>query len=354
MKKIHFLTMVTAAMFLALASCKPIDDPKELTKNVKVTTADPTFITGHTASCAAEVTAEDAGLLIELGVCWNLSGNPTVDDHTLSTYKCSKPYTCLLTNLEPNTVYHVRGYAKYGTEYCYGEDKTFTTLGADAPSASPVTTIEATEITAQSFQAGAKVEPFGVSNYMAGICFSIQPDFTIEDCVGYEIGYDDENGVYQVYCQGLSPNTTYYYRAFVAWDEGSNPNFNYFPNGYSFFYGETFSFSTPETPLMLELSTYVNYYSWYDHYIEAYGSMHCNRPEVVDQVGFCYSTTNEYPQFESDFCVTVATPTTGSEWYDFYGNIYNVSANTKYYIRTYARYKTDSIRYGNVVEYETY
>ena len=61
----------------------------------------------------------------------------------------------------------------------------------------------------------------------------------------------------------------------------------------------------------------------------------------------------KYPQFESDFCVTVATPT-GSEWYDFYGNIYNVSANTKYYIRTYARYKTDSIRYGNVVEYETY
>ena len=351
MKTTKSLTLIAAAMLLALASCKPVDDPQQVTKNVVVTTADPTFITSGTATLGAEVTADDAGLLLELGVCWSKTGTPTIDDQCAKTYRCSQPYQSFIASLEPNTQYHVRGFAKYGTEYCYGDEKTFTTLGADAPSASPVTTIEATEITAQSFQAGAKVDPFGVSNYMAGICFSIQPDFTIEDCVGYEIGYDDVNGVYQVYCQGLSPNTTYYYRAFVAWDEGSNPDFYYFPNGYSFFYGETFSFTTSETPLMLELSTYVNY--WSDHYIEAYGIMHCNRPEVVNQVGFCYSTTNEYPQFESDFCVTVATPT-GSEWYDFYGNIYNVSANTKYYIRTYARYKTDSIRYGNVVEHETY
>ena len=351
MKTTKSLTLIAAAMLLALASCKPVDDPQQVTKNVVVTTADPSFITSGTATLGAEVTADDAGLLLELGVCWSKTGTPTIDDQCAKTYRCSQPYQSFIASLEPNTQYHVRGFAKYGTEYCYGDEKTFTTLGADAPSASPVTTIEATEITAQSFQAGAKVDPFGVSNYMAGICFSIQPDFTIEDCVGYEIGYDDVNGVYQVYCQGLSPNTTYYYRAFVAWDEGSNPDFYYFPNGYSFFYGETFSFTTSETPLMLELSTYVNY--WSDHYIEAYGIMHCNRPEVVNQVGFCYSTTNEYPQFESDFCVTVATPT-GSEWYDFYGNIYNVSANTKYYIRTYARYKTDSIRYGNVVEHETY
>ena len=354
MKKACFLTLMAAVLLWALPSCKPTEDPlNHLTDGVVVTTAEPTFITGSTASCSAEVTADDDGLLLALGVCWSKSANPTVDDNVMQTYKCSKPYICLLTNLEPNTKYYVRGFAQYGTEYCYGNEMTLTTLGADAPSASPVTTIEATEITAQSFRAGAKVEPFGVSNYVAGICFSIEPDFTIEDCVGYEIGYDDENGVYQVYCQGLSPSTTYYYRAFVAWDEASNSHFNFFPNGYSYFYGEIFSFTTSDIPFILELSTYVNYYSWSGHYIEAYGSMYCNRPEVVDQVGFCYSTTNEYPQFESDFCITAATPT-GSEWYDFYSNIYDISANTKYYIRTYARYKTDSIRYGNVVEYDTY
>ena len=198
MKKTKILTLVAATVLLALASCKPVDDPQQLTKDVVVTTAKPTYVSSTTAVCGAEVTADDAGLLLELGVCWSQSENPTIDDQISKTSKCSQPYQCFLMDLEPNTQYHVRGYAKYGTEYCYGDEKTFTTLGADAPSSSPVTTIEATEITSQSFQAGANVEPFGVSYYMVGICFSIQPDFTIEDCVGYEIAFDDENGVYQV------------------------------------------------------------------------------------------------------------------------------------------------------------
>lgn len=354
MKKTSFLTLIAAVVMLAMAACKPVEDPlAHLTDGVTVTTADPTFITGSTASCGAEVTADDAGLLIEIGVCWSLTEKPTIENNVMKSHKCSQPYTCLLTNLEPNTVYHVRGYAKYGTEYCYGDEKTFTTLGADAPSASPVTTIEATEITAQSFVSGAKVEPFGATNYHVHVCYSTYPEFTIEDCQGAApaIAVDETNHIYTVSCIGLMPNTQYYYRAVVAYNDGSDPSYYFTPSGY--FYGEILTLTTPDIPFMLELSTYVNYYSWSGHYIEAYGSMHCNRPEVVDQVGFCYSTTNEYPQFESDLYVTAATPT-AYEWYDFQSNIYNVSANTKYYIRAYARYKTDSIRYGNVVEYETY
>ena len=350
MKKIHFLTMVTAAMFLALASCKPIDDPKELTKNVKVTTAGPTFITGHTASCGAEVTAEDAGLLIELGVCWSLSENPTVENNVMKSHKCSQPYTCLLTNLEPNTIYHVRGYAKYGTEYCYGEDKTFTTLGTDAPSASPVTTIEATEITYWTFIAGAKVEPFGVTNFSVGICYSIRPEFTMEDCEGYEFGsYNNETNIYEVYFDGLSPNTQYYYRAFVAYNDGSGYYNNYF-------YGEILSFTTPEVPFVLNLETYYpDFYggnNW-GRDIIAYGGGYCTNLQLIDQIGFCYSKDNEYPQYESDLFTIAATPT-GDMHFEFSSYISNLSANTKYYIRSYARYMTDSVKYGNVVSFETY
>ena len=350
MKKIHFLTMVTAAMLLALASCKPIDDPKDLTKGVKVITADPTFITGHTASCAAEVTAEDAGLLLELGVCWSLSENPTVENNVMKSHKCSQPYTCLLTNLEPNTIYHVRGYAKYGTEYCYGEDKTFTTLGTDAPSASPVTTIEATEITYWTFIAGAKVEPFGVTNFSVGICYSTRPEFTMEDCEGYEFGsYNNETNIYEVYCDGLSPNTQYYYRAFVAYNDG----IGYYNN---YFYGEILSFTTPEVPFVLNLETYYpDFYggnNW-GRDIIAYGGGYCTNLQLIDQIGFCYSKDNEYPQYESDLFTIAATPT-GDMHFEFSSYISNLSANTKYYIRSYARYMTDSVKYGNVVSFETY
>lgn len=350
MKKIHFLIMVTAAMLLALASCKPIDDPKELTKEVKVITATPTFITGHTASCGAEVTAEDAGLLIELGVCWSLSENPTVENNVMKSHKCSQPYTCLLTNLEPNTIYHVRGFAKYGTEYCYGEDKTFTTLGTDTPSASPVTTIEATEITYWTFIAGAKVEPFGVTNFSVGICYSTRPEFTMEDCEGYEFGsYNNETNIYEVYCDGLSPNTQYYYRAFVAYNDGSGYYNNYF-------YGEILSFTTPEVPFVLNLETYYpDFYggnNW-GRDIIAYGGGYCTNLQLIDQIGFCYSKDNEYPQYESDLFTIAATPT-GDMHFEFSSYISNLSANTKYYIRSYARYMTDSVKYGNVVSFETY
>ena len=350
MKKTCFLTLMAAALLWMLPSCKPTEDPmSNLANKVTVATAEPTFVTSRTATCGTEVTAENAGLLLEIGVCWSKSASPTVDDNVMKSYKCSKPYNCMLINLEPNTKYYVRGFVKYGTEYCYGSEKTFTTLGDDVPATSPVTTLEPTEITYWTFIAGAKVEPFGVTNYTVGICYSTRPEFTIEDCEGYDFGsYNNETNVYEVYCDGLSPNTQYYYRAYVGYNDGSGYYNNYF-------YGEILSFTSPDMPFILDLETYNAYYSgmasgW--DYIVAYGRVQCNQPEVINQVGFCYSTDNEYPQYESDLHTTVATPT--GEWYEFNSHIQNISANRKYYIRSYAIYKTDSIKYGNVVWVDTY
>lgn len=327
-------------MLLALASCKPVDDPQQVTKNVVVTTADPAFITSGTATLGAEVTADDAGLLLELGVCWSKTGTPTIDGQCAKTYRCSQPYQCFIASLEPNTQYHVRGFAKYGTEYCYGDEKTFTTLGSDAPSASPVTTLEVTEITYESFCAAYSIVPFGVTNYTAGLIYSTNPDLTLENCEGIKTGYyDSETDSYLVCCYDLTPNTKYYYRAFVEYYTDDQP---------AYFYGEVLSLTTPEMPFIINLETLEPEYYW-SYYTIAHGRIECTMPEVVDQLGFCYSKDNEYPQFESDFHTTAATPTGNWHWYEFDSYIDNLSAHTKYYIRSYARYKTDSIKYGNVV-----
>ena len=341
MKTTKSLTLIAAAMLLALASCKPVDDPQQVTKNVVVTTADPTFITSGTATLGAEVTADDAGLLLELGVCWSKTGTPTIDDQCAKTYRCSQPYQCFIASLEPNTQYHVRGFAKYGTEYCYGDEKTFTTLSPDAPSASPVTTLEATEITYESFCAAYSIVPFGITNYTAGLIYSTRPDLTLDNCEGIKTGYyDSETDSYPVCCYDLTPNTQYYYRAFVEYYTNDQP---------AYFYGEVLSLTTPEMPFVLNLYTNDPQYFWGNYYVIAHGEIECTMPEVVNQVGFCYSKDNEYPQFESDFHTTAATPTGDWHWYEFDSYIDNLSAHTKYYIRSYARYKTDSIKYGNVV-----
>lgn len=341
MKTTKTFTLIAAAMLLALASCKPVDDPQQVTKNVVVTTADPTFITSDTATLGAEVTADDAGLLLELGVCWSKTGTPTIDDQCAKTYRCSQPYQCFIASLEPNTQYHVRGFAKYGTEYCYGEEKTFTTLSPDAPSASPVTTLEASEITYESFCAAYSIVPFGMTNYTAGLIYSTSPDLTLENCEGIKTGYyDSETDSYLVCCYDLIPNTKYYYRAFVEYYTNDQP---------AYFYGEVLSLTTPEMPFVLNLYTNDPQYYWGNYYVIAHGEIECTMPDVVNQVGFCYSKDNEYPQFESDFHTTAATPTGDWHWYEFDSYIDNLSAHTKYYIRSYARYKTDSIKYGNVV-----
>ena len=352
MKKTVVITLIAAALLWVLPSCEPTEDPlAHLTDGVMVTTVDPAFITGYTASCSSEVTANDAGLLLELGVCWSKSATPTIDDFVMKSHKCSQPYVCLLTNLEPSSTYHVRGFAKYGTEYCYGDEKTFTTLADNVPAASPVTTLEAGDITAQSFRAAATVEPFGAIHFSVGICYSTLPDFTIENCEGSEIGYyDHDSGVYQVYCPYLTPNTLYYYRAFVAYNNGSHADPYSSQTGY--FYGNVLSLTTPEMPFVLSLETNYLDYSYSGRYIYASGYGECSMPELIDQIGFCYSSANEYPQFESDLHTTAATPT--GEWFDFSSYLYNVSANTKYYVRSYARYKTDSIKYGNVRSITTY
>lgn len=340
MKTTKTLTLIAATMLLALASCKLVDDPQQVTKNVVVTTADPAFITSGTATLGAEVTADDAGLLLELGVCWSKTGTPTIDGQCAKTYRCSQPYQCFIASLEPNTQYHVRGFAKYGTEYCYGDEKTFTTLGSDAPSASPVTTLEATEITYESFCAAYSIVPFGVTNYTAGLIYSTNPDLTLENCEGIKTGYyDSETDSYLVCCYDLTPNTKYYYRAFVEYYTDDQP---------AYFYGEVLSLTTPEMPFIINLETLEPEYYW-SYYTIAHGRIECTMPEVVDQLGFCYSKDNEYPQFESDFHTTAATPTGNWHWYEFDSYIDNLSAHTKYYIRSYARYKTDSIKYGNVV-----
>lgn len=347
MKKTLFLSLMAAALIWVLPCCDPKEDPMEhFTDGVVVTTAEPTYITGSTATCGAEVTAEDAGLLISVGVCWSKSANPTVDNRVLKTNKCSQPFVGLLTGLEYNTKYYVRGFAQYGTEYCYGEEKTFTSLDSLVPAASPVTTLPAYEITSRSFLCDVTVAPIGLTHFNVGVCYSQEPDFTIENCENYSYGYLEDDH-FLVICDGLKSNTQYYYRGFlVYYDENDD---------YHFFYGDILSVTTLDTPLQLNVYTYTPFYDWWEQNIHASGYIFCNKPEVVEEVGFCYSSTNEYPQYESDLHISAGTPT--GNWYDIYqfdGVLYNPSANTKYFFRAYARYKTDNIQYGDVESVDTY
>lgn len=127
--------MLTLPVFL-ISGCNPEDDPNNNGGNggggnnevtVTLTTTEPSEITATTAFCGAEVSVSEGATIDELGVCWSIRENPTAEDSRLFTTTWSEPFTCTITDLEPNTEYHVRAYALRDTVYYYGEDKNFKT-----------------------------------------------------------------------------------------------------------------------------------------------------------------------------------------------------------------------------------
>ena len=130
MKKItKALAAIMLTVVVAIASgCTPQENNDS---DVKVTTYSPQGITNTSVVCGGDVIVPQGLTLNELGVCWSIHSNPTVEDNSQSTSNWSEPFVCAITSLEPNTQYHIRAYALRGLEYYYGDDKSFTTKSDD-------------------------------------------------------------------------------------------------------------------------------------------------------------------------------------------------------------------------------
>lgn len=96
--------------------------------HVIVATLTPINITDTEATCGAKITVNESGNLKELGICWSMATDPTVNDSVCKTENCTETFVYTLTGLVPETEYHVRAYTLNGTEYIYGLDESFTTL----------------------------------------------------------------------------------------------------------------------------------------------------------------------------------------------------------------------------------
>ncbi len=122
--KLLLFLLLMGLLMIGITSCK-----KSENNDVHVTTYTPQDITQTTAKCGGDVIVTQGLSLNELGVCWSMARNPTVEDTHLSTQNWSEPYVCTITGLESGTTYHVRAYVLRGLEYYYGDDKSFATKG---------------------------------------------------------------------------------------------------------------------------------------------------------------------------------------------------------------------------------
>ena len=92
-----------------------------------VTTGSVSSITSHSAICSGNVTADGGSSVTSRGLCWSTAPNPTINSSSVTNGSGLGSFSCEMTNLQNNTTYYVRAWARNTNGVSYGAERTFKT-----------------------------------------------------------------------------------------------------------------------------------------------------------------------------------------------------------------------------------
>ena len=161
---------------------------------------------------------DDGGAdITEHGACWSTTHNPTILDSHVSGGSGTGDFSIELTDLLPGTTYYVRIYAVNSVGVAYSNEMSFTT--DPAVTVPTVTTSQVTNITQTTATGGGNVTDDGNATVTErGICWSTSHDPTTS---GNHASSGTGMGSFTVEMTGLTPNTTYYVRAYAINNAGT-------------------------------------------------------------------------------------------------------------------------------------
>ena len=107
-----------------------------------VTISPVTNITEHTAMCGGEVLTDGGMPIIERGLCWSTSHNPTTNDSHTMDGAGTGSFTSTLTGLAAGTTYYVRAYAVNSVGTAYSGELSFTTMTDACQGVATITDID--------------------------------------------------------------------------------------------------------------------------------------------------------------------------------------------------------------------
>ena len=292
-----------------------------------VTTNTVTNVTQTTATCGGNVTSDGGATITARGVCWSTSQNPTVNNSHTTNGTGAGNFTSSITGLSPNTTYYVRAYATNSAGTAYGVQRTFTTeQNITAPT---VTTNTVTNVTQTTATCGGNVTNSGGANVTArGVCWSTSQNPTVSNSHTTD---GTGAGSFTSNITGLSPNTTYYVRAYATNSAGTA-------------YGVQRSFTTGQSATLPTVTT-SQVTNIQQTSATGGGNVTANGGANVTDRGICWSTSH--------------TPTTngthasgGAGNGTFSVNMTGLTANTTYYVRAYAT-NSAGTAYGSEVSFTT-
>ena len=209
------IVILLSGATIYLSSCK-----KEATLPI-VTTTIVSNITQTTASAGGTVTDDGGAAVINRGVTWSTTHNPTVGYFNTRDGAGTGTFLSKLSGLSGSTVYYVRAFATNSVGTGYGNEVLFK---SNEISLATVTTTQVTAITSTTAEAGGKIPSNGGTTIIEwGVCWSTSQNPTtadqvikmtlVLDLVGEGFATDT---TFTSNLEDLNPGTPYYVRAYAV------------------------------------------------------------------------------------------------------------------------------------------
>ncbi len=203
--KVAVLVIILTGFIATIESCKKKETVPSLT------TSTVSSITQTTAVSGGNVTNDGGVEVTSRGICWSTNHNPTTGSEMTEDGAGSGAFTSNLTSLTANTTYYVRAYAVNIEGTGYGNEVSFST---SAIALAVITTTEVTSIAPTTANSGGEITDNGGGEItVSGICWSTNQNPAISDNLTTD---GSNNGSYTSILTGLTPNTTYYVRAYAT------------------------------------------------------------------------------------------------------------------------------------------
>lgn len=256
---------------------------------------------------------------VERGFCWSKTSQPISEMTKLVATGNDATFTAQLVDIQPDATYYFCAYAKNSIGLVgYNEVRSEIPLPIGIPNVGSVTlTLENDgSLTLSSMVTNAN---FGTTS-VRGFYYNTTGNPSDKDMPVAATGGDDSKFVGTIPAGSLTPNVTYYIRAYAQNQKGKG-------------WGSVMS----SIPLKLPNIADVSVVSKTGTSIKVSSHIYDEGTSAVTDKGFCYSISDQLPEIGKKECITVSDKTSTDR--SIQAEFKNLSYKTTYYIRAYAENK---------------
>ncbi|MBL7906174.1 MAG: hypothetical protein JNL22_14210 [Bacteroidales bacterium] len=296
-----------------------------------VTTANTSNTTTNSSTGGGNVTNAGNATVTARGVCWNTTGNPTLQNCLGFTTdgQGTGTFTSNISNLTDGVKYYVKAYATNSKGTGYGNQVDFTTLPITVPS---VNTSSITNQTINSAIGGGNVTNSGNATVTArGVCWNTTGNPTLKNCVGFTPD-GQGTGSFTSSITNLNAGTKYYVKAYATNSKGTG-------------YGDQVDFTTLSITVPSVITSSITNQT--TNSATGGGNVINSGNASVTARGVCWNTTGN-PTLQNCISFTSDGNGTGS----FTSNINGLNESTTYFVKAYAT-NSEGSAYGNQETFTT-